>query len=310
MPIDDFYSDFRKNYNRYFVKLHNQWVEILRQKNVSENSHFYFLGVLAVILAHRNEKTGFASPSIERIAIMLGTSKARVLEEVENLKSRNWLTYTRKKTRLGREFFEYKIIVKDETPLFVSAGMFTSGAWAFLTPAAQKLWWLLRGYATHGLGCMDRGYSVWGGSDYEETLTLAEDIELRNGWDWRDFWYIPANIWDTADFARRAGVVPRTINEALKELNSKGFVYDVSAIVTDENICPAAGYALPVRPMPPCTDDFCHYLKHFQHRLADIKVKADTAVNAASKRKLKRMLPPCTTPPKARLDEDVKKMDF
>lgn len=251
----------------YLAALPSQWCEIIREKGFSDGN-FRNLCILMALYAHRNAATGQCSPSVDRLAVMLGMGKSGVLEGIQNLQETRWLTYQKTPTANNREKYEYDLTsyADENGALVFSSNLLTGGLWAFLAPSERKTWLMLRAHAVHGANVVPDAFC---GSD--DARAPSEDIldSLSDGWHWSQFWFVPEHVLEPEAWAEQLRMTRRTFTDAVNGLAKLHMLTSATTVCEDGE----QGLVLLVDPQPPDTRAWREHVSNFHERLSGLKRK-------------------------------------
>ena len=248
----------------YLAALPPQWGKIIRTQGLSDGD-FRNLCVLIGLCAHRNDGTGQCTPSVDRLAILLGLGKAGVLNSIQNLQNLGWLVCRKAPSSGCRERHEYTLPENPrESALIFPTSLLTNGLWSFLTPSERKVWLKLKAHSIHGANVVPDAFC---GSD--DGCVPTEDVTtfLTGGWRWHDFWFIPENVLEPDEWAAQLRMTSRTLTDAIKGLAR------LQMLMPASTVCPEGepGLVLLVAPQPPDTRAWREHLNKFQERLSGLK---------------------------------------
>jgi hypothetical protein len=223
-----------KRYSRYgegFALM--PWAEHFREGRMP-NFPDSWIAVLPVIVAHANENRE-AWPA--RICALAQVSRTTLQSAISGLVEKKWIARFSRKT--GKNTHNvYRLIYGDGFDsrhwIALHHDLIFSGVWGKMRPSDRKVYLMLRAFAWRGGHAISDGFIGDSPEDY---------IEEEQAGIFYDSNFLPAHIYDPAEFQKLSGMNGRTFRDSFSWL-----LVNMLVIRTGEGDDMEDGFLMPFRP--------------------------------------------------------------
>ena len=220
------------------------WAEHFREGRMP-NFPDPWIAVLPVIVAHAN-KNREAWPGYARLCALAQVSRTTLHDAISGLVEKKWITrYSRKSGRNTHNV--YRLIYGDgfESRHWIALhhDMIFSGVWGKMRPSDRKVYLMLRAFGWRGGHAIPDGWVGMGACPDEAGIQELADYDPEYPLIFQEANFLPAHIYDPAEFQKLSGMNARTYRDSFSWLLNNGLV-----IPTGYNDSLEEGYLLPFRP--------------------------------------------------------------
>jgi hypothetical protein len=213
-----------------------RWAKQFREGRM-QNFPDSWLAVLPAIAAHANENRE-AWPGYARICALAQVSRTTLKDAISELVENNWIArFSRKTGRNTHNVYRLLWSIDDDSRQYIALhhDLIFSGVWGKMRPSDRRVYLALRAFAWRGGHALPDGFL---GGENEENLEDEERDIFRNAN------FLPAHVYDPAEFQRLAGMNARTYRDSFSWLidNQLMLLTDSSGEEMEE------GILMPFRP--------------------------------------------------------------
>jgi hypothetical protein len=211
------------------------WAERFREGRMP-NFPDSWIAVLPVIVAHANEDRE-AWPGYARICALAQVARKTLHDAISGLVENGWITrFSRKTGRNTHNVYRLAYGTGFESRQWIALhhDMIFSGVWGKMRPSDRKVYLMLRAFAWRGGHAIPDGFI---GGDPEER------IEEEQAGVFYDSNFLPAHVYDPAEFQRLSGISGRTFRDSFSWLLANQLV-----VRTGESDDMEDGFLMPFRP--------------------------------------------------------------